>query len=191
MASKAFFSPSILFHLEFTTGRKISLMSAWPILGHDFTLKNFPPACSGGSRGRVWGVLPPPPPIRPDLFGTEVLHRQNSVSLIFLMKHAITLFWVPASAREAVLTAPTATGLHTLVFFNRNNSTALKNSYMFSAISLAFVCSLICVDWIRNISAIIFVHEKWLTNGKQIFPSTAFCPWLTQGFPIGEKLILH
>ena len=71
-----------------------------------------------------------------------------------------TLFWVPPSAREAVLTAPTATGLHILVFFNRNNSTALKNSYMFSAISLAFLSSLICVDCIRNTSAIIFVHEK-------------------------------
>ena len=71
-----------------------------------------------------------------------------------------TLFWVPPSAREAVLKAPTATGLHILVFFNRNNSTALKNSYMFSAISLAFLSSLICVDCIRNTSAIIFVHEK-------------------------------
>ena len=68
-----------------------------------------------------------------------------------------TLFWVLPSAREAVLTAPTATGLHILVFFNRNNSTALKNSYMFS---LAFLSSLICVDCIRNTSAIIFVHEK-------------------------------
>ena len=32
MASKAFFSSSIFFHLEFTTKIKISLMSAWRFL---------------------------------------------------------------------------------------------------------------------------------------------------------------
>ena len=158
---------------------------------------------SGRSRGRVWGSYPPSPPHQTWLvwdwsssstesyitdFFNETRHNPRYWKMKLFWG---TLFWVPASDREAALTAPTATGLHTMVFFNRNNSTALKNSYMFSATSLAFVCSLICVDCVRNMFAIIFVHEKWLTNGKQVFPSTAFCPWLTQGFPFEEKLILH
>ena len=144
-------------------------MSAGPILGHDIALKNFSPgvAESGVSN-------PPPPPIRPDLFGTEVLHRQNCTSLV-IFKHAIALgiskchcFWVPLSLPFCSQSSAcrdngdrrSYTEKHVLVF-NRNNCTVLKNSYLSSAISLAFVCSLICVNCIRNISIIIIlVHEK-------------------------------
>ena len=173
MASKAFFSSSIFFHLEFTRKIKTSLKSAWTILGHDHTLNIFRHQwrIQGGLGGRG-GSEPPPPPSYLTLiwscnssstesyitdFFNETRHNPRYLKMKLFWG---TLFWVPPSAREAVLTAPTATGLHILVFFNRNNSTALKNSYMFSAISLAFLSSLICVDCIRNTSAIIFVHEK-------------------------------
>ena len=188
MVSKTFFSPSILFHLELQQKEKypwsqhdrfLDMILHWKIFHQQWQIQ----------RESLGGPNPRPPPfIRPDLlivwdwsssstesyitdFFNETRHNPRYWKLKLFWG---TLFWVPASACEAVLTAPTATGLHTLVFFNRNNSTPLKNSYMFSAISLAFLSSLICVDCIRNTSAIIFVHEKWLTNGKQVFPSTAF-----------------